>query len=180
MFVLYRFLCLLTLCVCATFVGAPQGRAASDVGAQFSAQIIDGGGGASTRPLNSTETNEKKQNIIQDEQNFQNQMKAELEYANSIMCEVYTTTYGLITGNVGTMVGLAMGLFGIFLFVSTKSVKAAVIMILLGVSITAWPGLLLSAIDGLNTAFSNLRDGSPDPRGLGESCGATGGESEAS
>ena len=59
----------------------------------------------------------------------------------------------LITGNIGTLVGLGIALLGLYTWLVQQS-SWGVIMIIGGVAVTAFPGLFQSMQGGFSAAFS--------------------------
>lgn len=76
--------------------------------------------------------------------------------AMATMDEVYCDVFYLTTGNIGTIVGFAVAFAG-FIFLLLKGSKRGIALIVIGISVTAFPGLLNSFIMGMNNISSEGR-----------------------
>lgn len=73
-----------------------------------------------------------------------------------IGADFFTTLQGMITGNVGFFIGLAVTVLGIWTWVIKQQTGAGVIMIIGGVLITLAPGLFNSAREFTASVISNV------------------------
>ncbi len=64
-----------------------------------------------------------------------------------------TDILNIITGNIGTLIGLGIALLGLYTWLVQQS-SWGVIMIIGGVAVTAFPGLFASMQAGFETAFT--------------------------
>jgi hypothetical protein len=60
---------------------------------------------------------------------------------------------GLLTGSMGTVVGLGISLFGLWIWLAQQS-SWGLLVLIAGAAITAFPGLYKSMTDSFKSAFS--------------------------
>ena len=70
--------------------------------------------------------------------------------------EFYCDTVKLITGSIGTMMGLLIALLGLMVFSLSGKVGGIIVMIV-GVSVTAFPGIFEGFLSGMS-AFTSGDD----------------------
>ena len=74
--------------------------------------------------------------------------------------DLLTDVQGLIGGKLGTVIGLGVSLFGLWVWLAQQSSWGLLILIA-GAALTAFPGLYGSLADAIKTGFSNtLKKGS--------------------
>ncbi len=88
---------------------------------------------------------------------FQEALAAPVGGASANMDEVYCDVRELVTGNVGTLIGFAFAFAG-FVILLMKGSNYGIFMIIVGISVTAFPGLINAFIEGISTASSEAND----------------------
>lgn len=73
---------------------------------------------------------------------------------------------GIISGNLGTLLGLGISLFGLWMWLVQQSSWGLIILIA-GAALTAFPGIYTSLSDGFQGAFSQTIK-NPEQAGTGE------------
>lgn len=69
------------------------------------------------------------------------------------MDEVYCDVRNLTSGNIGSIVGFGVAFLG-FILLLMKGKNSGIVLIIIGISVTAFPGLINSFIEGMSTASS--------------------------
>lgn len=77
-----------------------------------------------------------------------------LAQAPGVGKEPLLDVYGQVVGNIGTLIGLAIALFGLWIWL-INGTSWGVVMILGGVAVTAFPGLWGAMQDGFQVAFND-------------------------
>jgi len=65
-----------------------------------------------------------------------------------------TDVQNLLTGSLGTVVGLGISLFGLWVWLAQQS-SWGILILIAGAAITAFPGLYKGMTDGFKSAFSS-------------------------
>ena len=82
-----------------------------------------------------------------------------------------TDVQNVLTGSLGTVVGLGVSLFGLWVWLAQQSAWG-ILTLIAGAAITAFPGLYKGLADGFKNAFSSSisssggREGAQGARGL--------------
>lgn len=101
-------------------------------------------------------------------QDAEQEDKELLEEANAHAGSLLCTANDLITGNLGTLAGLFLAFFGVYLATVARATVPGFMMLILGIAVTATPGLIMNFVVGMSGAFGNLtsaKDGAA-PDGL--------------
>ncbi|MEC9292044.1 MAG: hypothetical protein VX730_06550 [Pseudomonadota bacterium] len=77
--------------------------------------------------------------------------------ASANIDEVYCDLRELVRGSVGTIIGFLFALGGLILLL-LKGSNYGIVLIIIGISVTAFPGLINSVIVGISTASSESAD----------------------
>ena len=65
---------------------------------------------------------------------------------------------GLLSGNVGTLIGLGIAIMGLYMWL-VQQASWGIVMIIGGVAITAFPGIFLGIKNGFNSIFDSSIEG---------------------
>ncbi len=77
--------------------------------------------------------------------------------ASATIDEVYCDIRDLVRGSVGTIIGFLFALGGLVMLL-LKGSNYGIVLIIIGISVTAFPGLINSVIVGMSTASSEADD----------------------
>lgn len=80
-------------------------------------------------------------------------MVPEMAHANTAGSSLLTDVTNLLTGSLGTVVGLGISLFGLWVWLAQQS-SWGILILIAGAAITAFPGLYKGMTEGFQAAFS--------------------------
>lgn len=78
--------------------------------------------------------------------------------------ELLETVVGLVSGSMGTLIGLGIALFGLYMWLIQQASWGIMVMIG-GVALTAFPGIFDWMREGLNDVDDATKTGGVDARG---------------
>lgn len=81
-------------------------------------------------------------------------------YAQEFGQDLYCTVRNIMRGSIGTLIGLSIAFVGFVLFI-IKDDKSYLKWLLVGMAVTAYPGLFESTIDSMGKASSAVQDNKP-------------------
>lgn len=77
----------------------------------------------------------------------------DVAHANGAGQSLLADITGLLTGSMGTVVGLGISLFGLWVWLAQQS-SWGLLIVIAGAAITAFPGLYKGMTDGFKAAFA--------------------------
>ncbi len=80
------------------------------------------------------------------------------EMAHAAGESLLTDVQNLLTGSLGTVVGLGISLFGLWVWLAQQS-SWGILILIAGAAITAFPGLYKGMTDGFKSAFGTVGTG---------------------
>jgi len=81
-------------------------------------------------------------------------MVPDVAHAQNAGSSLLTDVTNLLTGSLGTVVGLGISLFGLWVWLAQQS-SWGILILIAGAAITAFPGLYKGMTDGFKSAFSS-------------------------